>query len=233
MSALIILVHADPRALRHTEALLSQQGFLVAALTSYAGAKHLLESVMPDLLIADLRLDAYNGLQLAISNHVHHPDLPVIITSDHSDPVAEAEAERYGAAFVTAPLENRDFLPAVWAAIAERRRLQRPIRRWFRRPVHPVVEVLAADTRATILDVSYGGVRLAFRAPGPIPTTFGITLPKGNVTVTAHRVWTADSADGDQVCCGAELTEAAADVWRQVVDSLRDLPDQQSPSQPE
>lgn len=233
MSALIVLVHADPRALRHTEALLSHQGFLVAALTSYLAARELLESVMPDLLITDRRLEAYNGLQLAISNHRDHPDLPVIITSAEPDPITEAEAERYGAAFVVAPLENRDFLPAVWRAIAERRRLQRPIRRWFRRPVHAVVEVFAAHNRATILDVSYGGVRLAFRDAGPIPTTFGIRLPKGDVTVTAHRVWTADSADGDQVCCGAELTEAAANVWREVVDSLQDLPHRQSPSRPE
>jgi DNA-binding response OmpR family regulator len=233
MSALVILVHADPRALRHTEAFLSQQGFLVAAMSSYVSAKHLLESVMPDLLIADLRLEHYNGLQLAIWNHLEHPDVPVIITSDDRDPVAEEEARRNGAAFITNPLENRDFLPAVWGAIAERRRLQRPIRRWFRRPVPAVVEVGAAHTRATILDFSYGGVRLAFRDASQIPTTFDITLPKGptgNVTVSAHRIWTADSADGDQVCCGAELTESADDHWREFVDSLQELTPQQSPS---
>jgi DNA-binding response OmpR family regulator len=230
MSALVILVHAEPRALRHTEAFLSQQGFLVAALSSYVAAKHLLESVMPDLLIADLRLDHYNGLQLAIWNHLEHPDVPVIITSAEDDPIAEAEARRHGAAFITNPLENRDFLPAVWGAIAERRRTQRPIRRWFRRPVPAVVEVGAAKTRATILDFSYGGVRLAFPDAASIPTTFDITLPKGNVTVTAHRVWTADSADGDQVCCGAELTESTGDRWREFVDSLQGLAHEQSPS---
>jgi CheY-like chemotaxis protein len=232
MSALIVLVHPDPRTLRHTEELLSQQGFLVAALTSYPAAKHVLESVMPDLLIANLRLEAFNGLQLAIWNHLDHPDVPVIITSADQDPVAEAEAQHHGAAFVVAPLENREFLPAVSRAVAERRRLQRPIRRWFRRPVPAVVEVVAAHTRATILDISYGGVRLAFPDAGPIPTTFGITLPKGNVTVTAHRVWTTDSADGDQMCCGAELTEAAADAWREVVDSLQDITPRQNPPQP-
>lgn len=233
MSALVILVHADPRELRHAEALLSQEGFLVAALTSYVAAKHLLESVMPDLLIADLRLEPHSGLQLAIWNRLAHPDVPVILTSAEPDPVAETEAARHGAAFVIAPLGNRDFLPAVWRALAIRRSLQRPIRRWFRRPVPDAVEVIAADTRATILDVSYGGVRLAFRDAGPIPTTFGITLPKGNVTVTANRVWTADSTDGGPVCCGAEMTEAAADAWREMVDSLRDLTSEPEPPRPE
>ena len=219
MSALIILVQSDPRSLRHTEALLSEQGFLVAAQSSFAQARHLLESVMPDLLIADLRLEHYNGLQLAIRSHLDRPDLPVVITSAVPDPVAEAEATRYGASFVVAPLENRDFLRVVRSAIAERRLSQRPIRRWLRKPVAAMVDVAAGDTRATILDLSYGGVRLAFQNTGRIPTTFDIALPTG--TVTAHRVWIADSEDDDQVCCGAELTEAAADRWREFVDSVQ------------
>jgi DNA-binding response OmpR family regulator len=220
MSALIILVQSDPRLLRHTEALLSEQGFLVEAQSSLAGARHLLESVMPDLLIAELRLDEHNGLELAIRNQQDQPDLPVIITSARPDPIAEEEAKRYGATFIVAPLENRDFLPVVRRAIDERRRAQRPIRRWLRTPVAAMVEVAVGQTRATVLDFSYGGVRLAFQNAGPIPTTFDIALPRG--TVTAHRVWTAQSADDDQVCCGAELIDAAGDRWREYVDSFRD-----------
>jgi DNA-binding response OmpR family regulator len=195
----------------------------VAAQSSFAEARHLLESVMPDLLIADLRLEHYNGLQLAIRSHLDYPDLPVIITSDTPDRVAEAEAARYGASFVVAPLENRDFMAAVRTAIDERRRAQRPIRRWLRRPVAALVDVAAADTRATILDLSYGGVRLAFQHAESIPTTFDIALPTGNGTVTAHRVWMSDSGADDQICCGAELTEAAGDRWRQFVDSVQGL----------
>ena len=145
---------------------------------------------------------------------------PVIITSARPDPIAEEEAKRYGATFIVAPLENRDFLPVVRRAIDERRRAQRPIRRWLRTPVAAMVEVAVGQTRATVLDFSYGGVRLAFQNAGPIPTTFDIALPRG--TVTAHRVWTAQSADDDQVCCGAELIDAAGDRWREYVDSFRD-----------
>ena len=223
MSALIILVQPDPRALRHTEALLSEQGFLVAAQSSFAEARHLLESLLPDLLIADLRLEHYNGLQLAIRSHLDYPDLPVIITSAVPDTIAEAEATRYGATFIVAPLENRNFLPAVRDAVDQRRRAQRPIRRWLRKPVAAMVDVPAAHARATILDLSYGGMRLAFQHAGPIPTTFDIALPTGTGTVTAHRVWITDSTDDDQVCCGAELTDGAANRWREFVDSLQDL----------
>jgi DNA-binding response OmpR family regulator len=218
MSALIILVQSDPRLLRHTEALLSDRGFLVAAQSSFSAARDLLEWVMPDLLIADLRLEHYNGLHLAIRNQQSHSDLPVIITSARPDPFAEAQAKQYGASFVVAPLENADFLPAVQSAIDERRRAQRPIRRWLRKPLTTMVEVSAGPARATILDLSYGGVRLAFHDAGPIPKSFDIALPMG--AVTAHCAWLAMSADGDQIC-GAELTEATSDHWRAFVDSVR------------
>jgi len=221
MSALVILVNADPRALRHTEALLSEQGYLVAAVTSYVKAAQLLESVTPDLLVADVRLGAYNGLQLAIRTRFDYPDVPVIVTHTCGDAVAEAEAKHYGAVFVSNPLDNPAFLPAVEAAIARRRRSQRPIRRWSRRAVPGVVEVNAAHSRAQILDMSYGGVRLAFADAPDLPTTFDITLPTANVTVKAHRVWTGRSDADDRFCCGAELVEAPEDDWRRFVDSLR------------
>ena len=51
MRALVILVNADRRALRHTEALLSEAGHLVATIWSFVEAKKVLDSVIPDLLV--------------------------------------------------------------------------------------------------------------------------------------------------------------------------------------
>ena len=130
MSALIILVNADSRALRHTEGVLSDQGYLVAALTSFVEARQLLESVTPDLLIADVRLAAYNGLQLAIRTHYDHPDVPVIVTHIGEDALVEAEARRFGAEFVPAPVDNPAFLRTVERAIERRaHRVVRPSQR--------------------------------------------------------------------------------------------------------
>ena len=94
MRALVILVNADRRALRHTEALLSDAGHLVAPMWSFVEAKKVLDSVIPDLLVADIRLEAYNGLHLAIRSRHEHPDVPVIVTHAHGDPVIEAQAEQ-------------------------------------------------------------------------------------------------------------------------------------------
>ena len=73
VSALIIVVNADPRNLRLTEAMLSEAGHLVAAVSSFVEAKHLMDSVTPDLLVADVRLEVFNGLQLAIRSRFY-PD---------------------------------------------------------------------------------------------------------------------------------------------------------------
>jgi len=221
MRALVILVNADRRALRHTEALLSDAGHLVAPMWSFVEAKKVLDSVIPDLLVADIRLEAYNGLHLAIRSRHEHPDVPVIVTHAHGDPVIEAQAEQYGAQFVAAPLENPAyFLRCVHSALVERRRTQAPIRRWSRKRVAALVNVSAGDVQAQIVDMSYGGVRLAFNDSVNLPGTFDLTLPSTGVTLKAHRVWTASSAAHDQFWCGAELQETPTRDWRSFVDTL-------------
>ena len=85
----IVVVNADPRVLRHTEALLTEQGYLVAASSSFPEGRKLLDSVMPDLLIADLSLGRLDGLQLAIESQRDHPDVPVIVTFSGEDTVPD------------------------------------------------------------------------------------------------------------------------------------------------
>lgn len=222
MGALIILVNANPRTLRHTDALLSDRGYLVAALTSFSEAGTLLDSVTPDLLVADVQLGAYTGLQLAARSRADHPDVPVIVTSARPDPGAEVQAKRFAATFIVDPLDNEEFLPAIEAALAERRGGQPFVRRWFRAPARTVVEVDAAAARAQIVDVSYGGVRLAFADDCEIPPTFEISIPPAGVSVTAQRVWTAPSREGDRVWCGAQLVAETQGDWRRFIDSVRE-----------
>lgn len=220
MRALIIVVDANRRSLRRTEAMLSAEGHRVLALSSFARANKLLDSMTPDLLITSVRLDAHNGLQLAIKAHFDYPDLPVLITHPTDDPVTAEEARRYGASFIAAPLSNAVFLPSVEAAINTKAELSPPTRRWFRKPVAGLVEVNAADAPAQILDMSYGGVRLAFSDPCEIPAMFAIALPSGGAIINAHRVWTAHLAAEDRFCCGAVVDDTAQDNWRVFVDSL-------------
>jgi len=219
MGALIIVVSADEEVRRGVEALLSQDGSVLAIASSFDEGKQLLESLTPDLLIADLRLEEYNGLQLAMQSALHHPDVAAIIMSARDDSWAEGEAKRHGAAFIANPLENLDFLPCVRAALSERAPARKPMRRWFRNSVVGVTPVHAANGRAQIVDMSHGGVRLVFSLARVIPATFDIRLPHGG-TVQARCVWTRSAAD-QQFHCGAELAEGSTDRWREFVDALQ------------
>jgi len=120
MGASIVIVSADERSLRRTEALLCERGFTVGIASSFDEGLELLDSVTPDLLITDLRLNDCNGLQLATQSHLDHPDVAVIITSPGDDWWAEGEAQRHGAAYTAASPEEPAFLRCVWAALNSR-----------------------------------------------------------------------------------------------------------------
>ncbi len=51
----------------------------------------------PDLLIADLRLEGFNGLQLL---HVNPRPIPAIIVTGYPDEVLQAEARKLGAEYL-------------------------------------------------------------------------------------------------------------------------------------
>jgi DNA-binding response OmpR family regulator len=219
MPALILLVESDRTVLRRTEALLSNAGHLVAPVTSYHEAKHLMDSVSPDMLIVGVRLDAFNGMHLAVRCRREYPLPPVMVTSPTPDAVVEIEAERIGAMFMVEPLENPAFLPRVAAALEEHRRTQPLIRRWPRKQIPGMLEAKLAEAPARVFDVSYGGMRLAFDAQQQLPSEFDITLGDHGVTVKARPVWTYVSPSTHEFWCGAELVEDEESGWRAIVDA--------------
>jgi DNA-binding response OmpR family regulator len=224
MAPLVLLVNAFQTALRQTERLLTDAGYLVADVSSFGAAKNLLHSVSPDLLITEIRLAEFNGLRLAAWARLHNPSLPIIITDASPDPVLKGEAERLGATFVVNPLANPNFLGLVKAALEEYHRAGAMIRRWPRKGVNGSVKVDAASVQAQVVDLSYGGMRLAFRnMRDDVPTEFDITLPTAGITLKAYRVWTSRSLTTEDYWCGAELADTgsgATNQWREFVDSL-------------
>jgi DNA-binding response OmpR family regulator len=222
MPALILLVDSDRTLLRHIEALLSSAGHLVAAVATYHEAKHLMDSVTPDMLIVGVRLEAFNGMHLAVRCRREYPLPPVMLTGPVPDAVVEIEAERIGAMFLVDPLNNPAFLPRVAAALEEHRRTQPVIRRWPRKQVPGMLEAELEKAPARVFDVSYGGLRLAFDEQRTLPDEFDLTLRAGGVTVKARPVWTCLSPSTHEFWCGAEVVESGAPIttgWRALVDA--------------
>jgi DNA-binding response OmpR family regulator len=222
--ALILLVNAERIAVRRIDALLSDEGYLVATASSFEQGNAFFSWVSPDLLVADIRLGAFNGLHLATLARFDHSSLPIIITDATQDVVLEHEATRLGATFVVNPLDNAAFLPLVRSVLEEHRGTQPLIRRWPRKRVSEIVEARAASALARVVEVSYGGLRLAFEGePADVLTSFDVNLPAAEITLSAHRVWMGPGRERDAYCCGVELADTGTSVsgqWRAFVDSV-------------
>ena len=224
MAALILLVDANRTTLGQTHALLARRGYLVAPVSEFVSAAELLRTVSPDLLIVDFRHDVSQALELANGSHGDDPHRPVIFTHASRDPYVESEALRLGATYLVRPWNDDRFLAHVAAVIADHRWVRFPVRRWKRKRISNAVTVRAGSAVAHVVDVSYGGLRLAFRNPLPeSSTTFAVTLPAAQLSFEAHRVWSHHAPTGAEVWCGVEFADpegAEARTWRAFVDSL-------------
>ncbi len=91
---------------------LRQVNYRVTRATSYADGRAPLAARSPDLLITDVRLGAFNGLQLVIQRAFSDPGRPSIVTGS-PDSVLEAQARGLGAAYIAKPIESIDLLKLV------------------------------------------------------------------------------------------------------------------------
>lgn len=103
----ILLVEDDEATRGLLSTLLERTGYDVVATDSVQEGKGLLEKGHPDLLITDIRLGAFNGLQLIAMSPRR---IPAIVTTGFADPVLEAEARQAGAEFLLKPIEPRVLL---------------------------------------------------------------------------------------------------------------------------
>ena len=93
--------------------LLQRAGYRVAAAASFEEGRHALESAAPDMLITDIRLGPYNGLQLVVRARTANSSLPVLVLTAFHDPVLQAETERLGAVYVRKPVDPDDLLATI------------------------------------------------------------------------------------------------------------------------
>lgn len=110
----ILVVEDDRDTLDSWVELLRRAGYRVVAAPSFEEGRTAL-ATLPDMLITDIRLGAYNGLQLVVRARLASPALPVLVMTAFHDEVLREETERLGAVYLQKPID-----PArVLAAIAE------------------------------------------------------------------------------------------------------------------
>jgi DNA-binding response OmpR family regulator len=87
--------------------------FRITVANHFQEAKTLIESRPPMVLISEIRLGEFNGLQLVMRARAARLSIAALVTTDVPDSVLQREAERLGATFVVKPTTPGEFLAAV------------------------------------------------------------------------------------------------------------------------
>ena len=106
----ILIVDDDPSLLEALERSFLEAGEDVVAHDSFEEARRVLQTTRFDALITDVRLGAFNGLQLAVIGRDTYPDIRLIVFSGFDDPVLRTEAEHVGATYMVKPVTGAKLL---------------------------------------------------------------------------------------------------------------------------
>jgi DNA-binding response OmpR family regulator len=217
MPAKVLIVDDDKTTRSGLAELLEAAGYEAVAVGTFEDATRILRTAPPDLLIADVRLGPFNGLQLVISSP---KPIPAIIITGFADPVLEADARRRGAEYVLKPVSPARLIDLVAHKLSSGHAGFGIPRRWERKQVIGGLAASIENEPARILDISYGGLRFEIRRQPEraLPASVSITLPTEKLSVQAQLVW--KSLIGDQTwLCGASLPQATPE-WQGLVDAI-------------
>ncbi len=109
----VLVVDDDPAMQAVLTDWLARAGYQVTMCAGMQEAQQILRRQQPDVMLIDVRLGAFNGLQLLIEARDKYGDLPVIVMSGFEDAVIRRDAERYGAVFLTKPLSRADLFECI------------------------------------------------------------------------------------------------------------------------
>lgn len=105
----ILVVSSDSKALKTMLEVLGGAGYEANGATSFAEGRQLLAQRSPDLLIADERLEAFNGMHLILRGRFFEPELQAIVVSASEDAGLEAEARRLNIPAVVKPSDPTEW----------------------------------------------------------------------------------------------------------------------------
>jgi len=226
MATRVLIVEDDKAARDGLVRLIAGRGHEVSAAATFEDGRRLLKTHRPDVLITDVRLGAFNGLQLLLSDQSH---VQAIVLTAFQDPVLEAEARNLGARFLLKPVVPAmllDLVDELVDSALDRPPVdhERPIRRWQRKPVPGGIPAKINSAPARVLDVSYGGLRLGLgdHPTDPLPRSFDVVLPDGSIAVPVELVWQNYTEFGGVECGVAvsSMNRETARAWHVIVDGI-------------
>jgi DNA-binding NtrC family response regulator len=113
MTPSILIVSNDDNRLGILLGTLSDAGYHASGASTFAEARQQLGANSPDLVIADERLGAFNGLHVIVLARANHPDMKAIVTSQAKNQGLESEARRLNVECVVHPTDATEWLASI------------------------------------------------------------------------------------------------------------------------
>ena len=113
MTRQIFVVSGDDNRLSSLLMMLSGAGYSASGASTFAEAKEALGSRSPDLVIADERLGAFNGLHLIMLGRANHPEMKAIVTSSSNGSGLVTDAKRLNVQCLVPPPSPAEWLLSI------------------------------------------------------------------------------------------------------------------------
>lgn len=127
--AKVMIVDDDPVALQTLTAILQPWGLQITTLSQPQHFWQVLTTTTPDVLLLDLEMPTFNGLELCrvVRQDAYYSDLPILVVTAHTDSVAIQQVFAAGADdFIAKPIAGPELVTRTLARI-ERSRTQKQL----------------------------------------------------------------------------------------------------------
>jgi len=218
----VLIVEDNDATLTGLSELLRRAGYDTYATKSFEEGARVMREDAPDVLLADIRLGPFNGLQLLVTSPKR---VPTIIMTGYPDPVLEADAVHLGAQFILKPVAPAALLGLIQAQLAKKSPPEASNnRRWIRKRLSQDLAGRVDATPVQILEVSYGGMRFALPSPTQPPAgpSIAVHLSDANLSLPLNLVWSSPMSDGRWLCGAAiaDLDQQVSRAWCGLVDAI-------------
>lgn len=117
-STRVLVVDDDPQYLTLLATMVAESGFTVESKGRFEDAKRSLSQHPPDALVTDIRLGAFNGLQLALQMRDARPAASIVVLSAFDDPMLRQQAASCAAHYFVKPVSATELARALTAGPA-------------------------------------------------------------------------------------------------------------------
>ena len=110
MAKRVLIVDDEPDVVETLAELVQGAGYEVVTRLNFEDARKDIANDPPDILVTDVRLGPFNGLQLAVLMRATRPDSPIVVLSAYDDPTLRLEAAHCHATYLTKPVSRKELL---------------------------------------------------------------------------------------------------------------------------